>query len=483
MQGPTGLTGMAGRQGVGFVGPTGPTGLQGFEYPGFTNTTGPTGPVGFAGPAAARPGGSTYTLSVYQTGFTGLASPSLDSTPNTIWSATIPQNVKGKHGLLSLYFDMTTNWVVPPTTQFDYGVYIDGSSIAMGGSPTQRYIQTIADTSMMSFRGRSLGVSSPTPTAPLRIPVTINPTATALQIRAANAQSVIDSLIVSPTPTIVSTVGSNTFTTPAGSIGVLSYVWGCGGASFQSNAGGPGGFAFGYFPCSAGTVLTTIVGGLGTNTFNSGFGGPGLTGVQGAGGGFSGVFQGTGPSSNSSVSLVIAGGGGGCSVFSTGPSFMWVGGGGGGQLGASAFNYARFQSAGLANAFIQGGGGGQTAPGSSGGRWNGAGYSQGNGAGGGGYYGGGRGEVLNQGLAGGGGSGFLAANIQRGYMPLANIATTTMTNTSNVTAPLSDLMETFGMSPTVYGHGSGGTGLIVLVPVLGSNVAPIIGVDARFITG
>ena len=163
--------------------------------------------------------------------------------------------------------------------------------------------------------------------------------------------------------------------------------------------------------------------------------------------------------------------------------YFAVGGGGGGQLGASAFNFATFQSAGLANAGVQGGGGGQTAPGSSGGRWNGAGYSQGNGAGGGGYYGGGRGENLNQGLAGGGGSGFLAVNIQRGYMPLANIATTTMTNTSNVTAPLSDLMETFGMSPTVYGHGSGGTGLIVLVPVLGSNVAPIIGVDARFITG
>lgn len=482
MQGPTGLTGMAGRQGIGFQGPAGPTGLQGFTYPGSTDMTGPRGPIGMAGTSGSRPGGSIHTIAAYATGATGAAAPSLNSTEVTIWSAPIPESIRGKHGVLSVYFDMTTNWVLPPSTQFDYGLYVDTIPLAIGPSPVQRYVQSTASTNLIGMEGDQLGEFAPTPTAPLTIPIALNPNAANLQIRAANANTLLDSFVLSPTRTSLTTVGSNQFTSPAGSIGVLAYVWGCGGASFGSNAGGPGGFSFGYIPATAGTVFTAIVGGLGTNTFLSGFGGPGFSGTNGAGGGFSGFFLGSSPLSNSSVPLVIAGGGGGCFVGSSGSNFMFVGGGGGGLVGGNSLNLFNSTFSTTATSGGQGGGGTQQVPGFNAAQWRGAGYNNGNGAGGGGFFGGGTGNNANQGLGGGGGSGFIAASVEKSYMPLALTSTTVMTSgtTSNVTVPSSDIMRTFDVSPLAFGHGNGGTGVIVLVPVLSRTSVPFISVDARF---
>ena len=472
-RGPTGLTGMHGPQGVGFRGPTGPTGPTGISRPGYETVTGPTGAVGPAGPQTIIPG-SIYTLSTYATGATGLGvPPGNSSTPFTIWSGAIPNEAKGKSGLLSMYFDMRVNYPVV-TTEFDYGVYIDDVSLGLGPTKTNRYIQNVVSTNIVGSNGTPVGLNGPSILEPITLPVTITPNATNLQLKLANVSSLMEAITIG-NPIGITTTGSNTYITPVGSVGLMAYVWGCGGSAFGSNAGGPGGFASGFYPASAGTVFTTIVGALGNNTFNFGHGGSGYTGTgtAGSGGGFSGLFLGSGPSTGSNTSLLIAGGGGGCQVQNTGSNFMWTGGGGGGLMGGNAFNiFTRaFQSQ------AGGGGGGtQSNAGSGAGQWSAANYNNGNGAGGGGYYGGG-----TNGSAGGGGSGFVGINMKYSYMPTAITSTFIITpgGGSNITAAGSNFMSNLGYSPNTYAHGGGGTGLIVLFPVTSSN-APFIGVDARF---
>jgi hypothetical protein len=358
-------------------------------------------------------------------------------------------------------------------TAFDYGVFVDDVPVALGPSPTQRYTQTQLSTSLVGRAGVSLGTGAPTPVAPLSIPITMPPAATALQLKFRNITSALNAYTAAATPTAFTTVGSNAYTSPVGSVGVLAYVWGGGGGPFSSNAGGPGGFSFGYYPAAAGTAFTVIVGGLGTNTFLSGWGGAGGSGTAGGGGGFSGLFLGSSPTATVSTPLVIAGGGGGC-FLAAGAGFRWVGGGGGGLVGTAAFNLSTqaFSVSGTGNA------GTQTASGwNAPVRWGGSSYSSA-GAGGGGYFGGG--GLLTNG-AGGGGSGYVDAAVARPFRALARTATTEISSGagSNVTAPESGVMTEFGYAPTTYGHGGGGQGLVLLLPVT-ATTAPQIGVEARF---
>ena len=470
--GPTGLAGMFGPQGVGFRGPTGRPGPTGIDRPGYDTVTGPTGALGPAGPEITVPG-SIYTLSTYATGATGTSVPGNNPTPFTIWSGAIPTQAKGKSGILSTYFDFRVNYPIV-AAEFDYGFYIDDVPLGFGPTKMNRYSQTIPSINIVGSNGNPVGTNAPSILEPITLPVTITANATNLQLKLANASSLMEA-ITTGSAIGITTTGSNTYTTPIGSIGVMAYLWGAGGTAYGSNGGGPGGFTSGFYPASVGTVLTTIVGALGNNTFNFGFGGSGFTGTgtPGSGGGFSGLFLGTSPSSSSNTPLLIAGGGGGCQVHNSGSNFMWTGGGGGGLMGGNAFNI--FTRAFQAQAG-GGGGGTQSNAGSGAGQWNGANYYNSNGAGGGGWYGGG-----TNGSAGGGGSGLIGTNVKYSYMPLA-ITSTTIISTgggSNITAPGSNFMSNLGYSPTTYAHGAGGTGLIVLFPVTSSN-APFIGVDARF---
>lgn len=473
-QGPTGITGMFGRQGDGPRGPTGPTGPTGIARSGFENVTGPTGWGGPAGPVQPRGSGTATHIATY-TGGTALAN--IGTNASTLWSAPIPNNIKGKAGLLSVYMDLSVNYIVPPGSLFDYGLFVDDVSLGMGPNALQRYIQNVPQRSMFSRNGIAYGNNVCLPSRPFNIPVAINPNANELRIRTANALPALDSLVVS-NPVLYSNAGLTAYTTPAGSIGVLAYVWGGGGAANDVNPGGPGGFSFGYYPCSAGTALGVIVGGLGTNTFNTGFGGPGSgsVGSNGGGGGFSGLFLGSTPTSNASTPLVIAGGGGGCSIQGVGSNFPWVGGGGGGLIGDAPYSWMSglFETNGAALGGTQSGGASQ---------WGGQGYNGNTGASGGGWWGG-RSWNTNPGRAGSGGSGFVSGSLSRSYIAPPNTYRSVIGvgTASNVAwAPCADVMREFGLPPITHGHGGGGIGCVVLVPVTGTTT-PSISVDARFTT-
>jgi hypothetical protein len=370
---------------------------------------------------------------------------------------------------------MTLNY---PTsnTAFDYGVYIDGVSVGLGPTQRARYVQTRFSANLMGSNQTLLGTNAPTPTFPLTLPVTISSIANNIQLRIANANVAIPSLTTSNTTAYTAT-GSNTYTTPSNAIGILIYAWGCGGSPFQTNAGGPGGFASGFYQCVSGTVFTTIVGSLGggTTNFNTGSGGQGVSGTLGAGGGFSAVFLGTAPSSNTNNPIVVAGGGGGCSQTASSTN-QWQGGGGGGLNGGNTFD--TFASVHSTNG--QGNGGTQTGGGYGATKWQSYQYNNCNGAGGGGFFGGGGGSGNTQ--AGGGGSGFLVGGLAYGYSLQGSNSSSIRTVTdisTTVVAPANDIMRSLGYSG--FGHGAGGTGLVLIVPVTGSN-APLVNVDMRFAT-
>lgn len=431
---------------------------------------------------------STYSLTTIANGVNASS-----GTPSYIWSVALPSAAKGKSGVLEVFFNLYSVSGFYVGQYFDYGLYIDGTSISLGDSTTTRYTQTSASTYAMSSGGTLRGTNGILGYNPLSIPLTIPSGATNLQIGITNsvaAMSVGSSVTPMVTSNVLTSSGTlntgnyipqNTFTTPGtynytvpttvqgGTVqGVFVYLWGGGGSRGASpSAGGGGGFTSGFYSCSGGTTLTYIVGASGgSGAFSNGCGLPntgsgGGAGPSGNSGGFSGIFS-TATASVATVIGIAGGGGSGCAQMNGGN-----GGGGGGSNGGAGWNY-------MASVY-QGGGGTQTAGGSNysdgatGQRWVGGGNGWGTASkGGGGWWGGGSG-----GPGGGGGSGYTSnftsgGQTQVGTTLLGSTATPALALPAGTTSP-------YFMSG--YADGSGTGGFVVIVPAIGSSSTQI-GVSA-----
>ena len=515
--GPTGLQGLVGVQGVpGSVGPGGPTGPQGpIGVQGIPGTPGgPTGPAGVTGPAGAGNSGTLIPLSTYTGTVIRNAVAANNSSITTVWSNALPTAAKGRIGTLGMFFNMYSATQFASNTSFDYGVYIDGSSISYGESNTSRYVQTTTSTYAFSSNGYVLGVGGMTPYQPISFPLYIPPQATTLSVGITNASipfSPVQSVALAYLSNILTSSGTsntsnfipqNTFTTTgqfsytvpslcsAGAVtGVFIYLWGSGGTyqhfpegwGNSGGSGGGGGFVSGYYGCSPGTVLSYIVGFGGGNLGLNGLGRVGTIasgGGSGDAGGFSGVFL-----SNAAISntIGIAGGGGGA-AYSTG-----YGGAGGYPSGSSGYNYVAGSGAGVPSPAT---GGTQTSPGTGTGNSFLSAASQFFGAngnqacGGGGWYGGGQGN-FGSGQGGGGGSSYIGnVNGATGGIGMIGATTANGITISNVSMlPATNALPGGTNSPFYQsgrGNGLGGHGLVVIVPAVGTN--PVyMGVNAKLL--
>jgi sugar lactone lactonase YvrE len=478
----------------------------------YVNTTIPT--VGLTGPTGSDATGRIVTLSTYTGTVIRNAVAANNSSITTVWSNALPSTAKGRAGTLGMFFNMYSLTQFASNTSFDYGVYIDGSSISYGESNTSRYVQTTTSTYAFSSNGFVLGVGGMTPYQPISFPLYIPPQANALTIGIANAsvpfspvQSValayLSNVLTSsgtsntsnfiPQNTFTST-GQFTYTVPslcsAGAVtGVFIYLWGSGG-TFQhfpegwgnsGGAGGGGGFVSGYYGCSPGTVLSYIVGFGGGNLGLSGLGRVGTIasgGGSGDAGGFSGVFL-----SNAAISntIGIAGGGGGA-AYSTG-----YGGAGGYPSGSSGYNFVAGSGVGVPSPAT---GGTQTSPGTGTGNSFLTAASQFFGAngnqacGGGGWYGGGQGS-FGAGQGGGGGSSYIGnVNGASGGIGMAGATTANGITLSNVSMTPGSNALPGGTTSQFYqsgrGHGAGGHGLVVIIPAVGTNPV-FMGVNAKML--
>lgn len=177
--GPTGASGIAGIQGI--QGAIGPGGAQG--------VTGPTGPTGIAGLAYGGAAGSLTSIPIIaytQSSITNAISYSTN-TIAYIASMTLPTTVKNKSGMLSCYFNLSTTSSFVVGSYFDYGLYLDNVSLALGDSQTAKYIQTSTYSVAMSWSGLSLGSNAITPYKPITIPVSIGANSCNLQIGIKNS--------------------------------------------------------------------------------------------------------------------------------------------------------------------------------------------------------------------------------------------------------------------------------------------------------
>ena len=504
------------------MGPTGLQGPRGIQGP----AGGPTGATGIQGPTGTSQ--TSYVIPIASYALETIANPVAvsDSTISYVISKPIPDAAKGLSGILSVYFDINApGYAFGSNTAFDYGVYVDGSGVALGPLVrTARYAQTAQNSAfLLSSNGYSMGTNSIDPLAPLNIPVTLSSTASALQIGLRNSTvglGILPSLISSGISTIYTSVGSATYSVPstvAGSnvTGVMLYCWGSAGSvghydgvntgTNGNGFAGAGGFMSGFYPCVGGTQLSVVVGGftqglpvITTGGGSYGYAGSGYNGIV-YGGGFSAIFAGA---YDPSGCLLVAGGGGGVTLNGRqiGTTYMGNGGAGGYPNGASPYQVS---TNGLnVGPSIHVGGGAQTAGGTvtgglplgyQGQRWLaysiGGAQNQAFGPGGGGWFAGGTGSTNYGnviGLAGGGGGSSYYDSNRMTSVYYENGTTYTQVVTpaqiSNYTlAPPGgkDVMTSFGLSN--YGNGVGTNGLVVIVPYVGTAGACKIGVDARFL--
>lgn len=258
----------------------------------------------------------------------------------------------------------------------------------------------------------------------------------------------IGQVYTSPTAVTFTYTGANqTYVVPGGAVSLTVYIWGAGGGSSISPAGGgnqiggPGACLVGVLNVTAGESLTIVVGQGGCNhtvSTASRYGGGGApgggpdAGYSSSGGGRSAIRRGT-------ADVVTAGGGGGGRQGST------IGGAGGITTGGAGTGTS--------------GGGTQSAGGTGnnqGSLYTGAAGAQDNSAGaGGGYYGGGAG---GQDQNGGGGSSLYSNLVSyTGYVSATGTA-------PNNTSPY--YVSGVANGGTYAGGGTGGNGLVVLIPYI-----------------
>jgi hypothetical protein len=468
--GPTGASGIAGVQGR--QGAIGPGGAQG--------ATGPIGPTGAAGPAnfSSVPSLSTISIMPYtQSSITNTIGISTN-TISYIASMTLPPAIKNKSGLLSCYFNVSTTSSFMAGAYFDYGLYLDGVSLAMGDSQIARYSQISTYSVAMSWNGLTLGSNATTPYKPITIPISIGANSCNLQIGIKNSSVALSGSAIIPSPTVSTTItasGSNFYSVPAGASGVYMYLWGCGGNNAHC-AGGGGGYVSGFYSCAAGTNLLYALGA--PHTYG---GGPTNGYDQTAGGGYTGVFLSNAGGLAQSNAIAIAGGGGSGGYFGNGN-----GGGGGYPTGSPGRNQGTL-------ALITGQTGGTQTAGGTGGAAGGAltaaqsGLPSGAQSGGGGWYGGSSGKQDR--FPGCGGSSYVG-NLLGGNPSPAGIGLTSGAYTEDGITSYDTTYKPYGNSNTagitspyyVYNttYGIVGNATLVLVPAV-SVIKATVGMAASIV--
>lgn len=250
-------------------------------------------------------------------------------------------------------------------------------------------------------------------------------------------------------------------------------MWGAGGATSVSQAGGSGGYSSGTIIFLANQVYTLWVGqgggggggASGTPTRTAfGGGGRGLwgsgntSGGEGGGGGLSGIFLGSSATQGNAIIIAGGGGGGGHNVSSQ------QGGAGGGLVGQDG-QFNTNSRAGKGGSQSSGGGTGNSDTGgaiqasmSGSALQGGTGYYDYNTGGGGGYFGGGTGshDGARGGAGGGGGSGYINSSI------VVNGVTTA--GNLNTPANSGDSQRNGAGSPGATAWSSGANGIIILTP-------------------
>ena len=167
-----GVTGPVGLQGVqGIQGATGAIGTTGNA--GSTGATGVVGPLGVTGPTGSSATLSNYTITSYSQAIITNPVAASNTSVTYLSQISLASLVKGKSGIASIFFNLSTSSGFNTGFVFDYSVYLDGVSLAVGDVGTVRYTHFGSNGNAVSWNGYSLGSNGLTPYAPLNIPLAI----------------------------------------------------------------------------------------------------------------------------------------------------------------------------------------------------------------------------------------------------------------------------------------------------------------------
>ena len=324
--GPTGLQGLIGPQGVaGSVGPAGPTGPQGpIGIQGVPGTpggpTGPAGSPGATGPAGAGASNSLISLSSYSLAPIENSVSIANATPTVVRSITLPSTVKGKSGILTMFFNLFCDSFFYANQTLSYGLQLDGTAVGFGDETTVvPYTQTAQGTYAINRNGASLGVGGFDSLHPISLPVSIPSNAVSLQLAIVNSSLTLSSTdtfatnlaakitynatVVGGTP-LTYNATTTPYTVPAGVTKLQVFLWGGGGAKNGNGPGGGGGaHVSGIINVTPGVTYQVYVGGKGdvagifTSTTRTQAscvvcaGGGGSVGNYGFSGGYGGITQ------------------------------------------------------------------------------------------------------------------------------------------------------------------------------------------------
>lgn len=267
VQGIQGVTGPFGPTGQGATGATGPAGIDGIQgVQGIQGAFGPTGPQGIDGVQGVQgiqgpfgPTGSTVgtiialtSLSSYSPTAIENSVPVADATPVVVRSVTLPETVKGKSGILTVFFNLLCDSFFYANQTLRYGLQLDGTPLVFGDqSSLVSYTQTAQGTSAISKNGESLGVGGFDVFHPISIPVSIPSGASALQLAVADSSLALSKIFSVETNLAAKVAypdtGTFTYTVPAGVTKIHVWLWGGGGkvsGSFSSGFANGGGGAF-----------------------------------------------------------------------------------------------------------------------------------------------------------------------------------------------------------------------------------------------
>jgi hypothetical protein len=307
-------------------------------------------------------------------------------------------------GITTVGFITATNVYVSGITTVGFitatDVYVSGITTVGFITATNVYVSGVSTFVGNSYFSNSIGIGTTNPTSSLSV----------------NGSTVIGTEILDMTglSSTFTTVGSNTFTVPAGVTKISAVLIGGGGAGGGSgggsggNGGGGGGLIYvNDFPVTPGQTLAVIVG-AGGIAVSGGTGGNGgnssITGIATAFGGTGGAFDRDDPVGDGGAGT---GGSGGATGGSGGRATLTTGAGGGGAAGYSG-DGGTGGNAGVTNGGVAGSGGGAGGGGSP--------TASGSGGGGVGILGQGTSGSLSNGAgnAGSGGSNGLTGNTTNG---------------------------------------------------------------------
>jgi hypothetical protein len=135
------------------------------------------------------------TLSSYALAALPTSVPVSSATPTTVWGTYLPLTTGSKSAVVSLFFNLyaAANFTAGQT--FTYGLYLNGTALALGDSTTLTYTQTATGTYAIESGGVLLGTNGISSLSPLNFLITLPTGTNRLTLGISNSSAILSTSV------------------------------------------------------------------------------------------------------------------------------------------------------------------------------------------------------------------------------------------------------------------------------------------------